>query len=194
MPLADYFRQARPASHRRNLVKTLLQSVVFWTVFLVLLPLAMVWLEHWLGVPRFYFPGQLAVGGVLFLAAGVLNIATAVTMVVVGRGTPLPTDAPRRLVVVGPYRWIRNPMAVAGLAQGLAVAIGVGSWFTVLAVVAGGLLWNYLVRPVEEQHLRQAFGDEYGEYQAAVRCWLPRRWTPREGGAAQGQATVYNDQ
>ena len=33
----------------------------------------------------------------------------------VGRGTPGPWDAPRRVVVVGPYRWVRNPIYVAAL-------------------------------------------------------------------------------
>ena len=96
------------------------------------------------------------------------------TMAVVGRGTPLPTDCPRHLVVAGPYRWVRNPMAVAGLTQGLAVGLGLGSWWMPVAVLAGGLLWNYAVRPVEEEHLEQLFGDQYREYRAQVNCWWPR--------------------
>ena len=41
-------------------------------------------------------------------------------MAVTGRGTPLPFDAARDLVVSGPYRLVRNPMVVAGLTQSLA--------------------------------------------------------------------------
>ncbi len=33
----------------------------------------------------------------------------------VGRGAPGPWDAPRRVVVVGPYRRVRNPIYVAAL-------------------------------------------------------------------------------
>jgi protein-S-isoprenylcysteine O-methyltransferase Ste14 len=33
-----------------------------------------------------------------------------------------------RLVVVGPYRIVRNPMAVAGALQTIGVGLWVGSW------------------------------------------------------------------
>ncbi len=33
----------------------------------------------------------------------------------VGRGTPGPWDAPRRVVAVGPYCWVRNPINIAPL-------------------------------------------------------------------------------
>lgn len=173
MSPSRYFRQARPASTGWNLWKTFLQSIVFWGVFLFVLPVSLRWFEGLMGWPAFHFTGQIPVAVVLFLVTSALNVWTAVTMAVVGRGTPLPTDCPRHLVVAGPYRWVRNPMAVAGLSQGLAVGLGLGSWLMPAVVVAGGLLWNYTVRPVEEEHLEQLFGDEYAEYRERVKCWWP---------------------
>lgn len=169
-----YFRQAPPASNAWNLWKTFLQSAVFWIVFLLLLPLSLLAIEHELGLTPFRFRGQWLVAIALFVAASVLNISTAMTMVVRGHGTPLPTDCPRNLVITGPYRWVRNPMAIAGLTQGLAVGIALGSWLMPFAVLTGGLLWNHYVRPVEEQHLAELHGDAYREYQSQVDCWLPR--------------------
>lgn len=177
MLLNRYFRQARPASAAWNLLKTLLQSRVFWGVFLVLLPGVMIWLHSQVSLALLHFPGQIPLALVLFLLFSALNVWSAVTMAVVGRGTPLPTDCPRQLVIAGPYRYVRNPMAIGGLGQGLAIGIGVGATLMLVAVAAGGLLWNYVVRPVEETHLAAMFGPEFDEYRQQVRCWLPR-WSP----------------
>ena len=91
-----------------------------------------------------------------------------------GEGTPLPVDNARRLVARGPYAYLRNPMAVAGLGQGLMVGIYVGSALTALYVVVGGLSWNYIARPMEEADLAQKFGASYERYVAEVKCWRPR--------------------
>jgi protein-S-isoprenylcysteine O-methyltransferase Ste14 len=48
---------------------------------------------------------------------------------------------PNRLVVAGPYRWVRNPMALASIAQGVAVGLILSSWLVVVYAVAGALLW-----------------------------------------------------
>ena len=77
-------------------------------------------------------------------------------------------------MVSGPYRHLRNPMAVAGIAQGVAVGVVLGSPAVVLYALLGGPVWHVLVCPWEEADLESRFGAPYRRYRAAVRCWLPR--------------------
>jgi protein-S-isoprenylcysteine O-methyltransferase Ste14 len=66
-------------------------------------------------------------------------------------------------------------MAVAGLAQGFAVALWHGSFAVLLYVVAGGVLWHVAVRPFEEADLEREFGPAFVEYKSRVPLWVPRR-------------------
>jgi protein-S-isoprenylcysteine O-methyltransferase Ste14 len=65
-------------------------------------------------------------------------------------------------------------MAVAGLGQGFAVAVWLGSWLVLTYVLAGAAVWQAVLRPVEEDDLARRFGAAYASYQRAVRCWWPR--------------------
>lgn len=167
------FRIAREASPPWNLAKTFAQIVVFWSTFLFVLPAGVRWIESAIGGRSIHFDGQWQLGVVLFCACSALGLWSAITMAYRGAGTPLPVDAPRHMVISGPYRFVRNPMAIAGLGQGLSVAIATGSILTVAYVLAGGLLWNALARPLEERDLRQRFGEEFEDYCRTVACWLP---------------------
>ena len=169
-------REARPASASWNVAKTLGQIVVFWSTFLFILPAGVYWLEDALGLDRFRFAGGASrVAGVaVFAAASVLGFTSGMVMAVRGRGTPLPADCARELVVAGPYRYVRNPMAIAGLAQGAGVGLFLGSPLILAYVLAGGVLWNVGVRPWEEADLVRRFGEPFVEYRRAVKCWWPR--------------------
>lgn len=169
------FRRARSAATRRHVAVTALQTSVFWVVFLFLIPPLLAWLQGALGSPL--SSGSTATRGVaalLFALCGAVGLWSGYTMASVGRGTPLPLDAPNRLVVAGPYAFVRNPMVLAGLGQGVAVALWLGSWLVLVYVMAGGVLWQLLVRPAEEADLVATFGDAFVRYCAAVRCWWPR--------------------
>lgn len=169
-------REARPAGAAWNVAKTLAQIVVFWSTFLFILPALIYWVEGMLGLDRFRFTGFVSrVAGVaVFAIASVLSFTSGMVMAVRGRGTPLPADCPRDLVVAGPYRYVRNPMAIAGLSQGAGVGVFLGSPLILAYVLAGGLLWNYGVRPWEEADLARRFGEPFLAYRDSVRCWLPR--------------------
>lgn len=100
---------------------------------------------------------------------------------VVGRGTLAPWAPPERLVVIGPYRYSRNPMylAVLLIVAGWAVAFGSpGLW-----MYAGGLAVAFHLRVIrgEEPWLARAHGKEWAAYRSAVPRWLfPLR--PRPAG------------
>lgn len=162
--------RSTPAAH---MVTTFAQIVIFWGLFLVVIPLIIVFVEQrWsvsLQLPWFVVP--LGVG--ILVLASALGLWSAFVMSTLGDGTPLPSAMPHRLVIAGPYRWVRNPMAVAGIVQGAAVGLILSSWLVVAYAVAGSLLWNYAIRPHEEADLEQRFGDEFRQYRESVQCWVP---------------------
>ncbi|MEM7050143.1 MAG: isoprenylcysteine carboxylmethyltransferase family protein [Acidobacteriota bacterium] len=167
----------RPAPERPaavHLAWTALQTFLFWGFFLALCPWLIVRLESSSGLPRFALPGPPGWPWGLFALAGSLGLWSGYTMSRRGRGTPLPPLAPARLVVAGPYRWLRNPMVVAGLAQGVAVALALGSWSVLVYALAGAPVWHFLVRPFEERDLAERFGSEYERYRRRVPLWWPR--------------------
>jgi len=93
-----------------------------------------------------------------------------------GHGTPAPIAPPTKLVVVGFYRYVRNPMYL-GFAVGwvgLWVVFGRANLAAITGVCAAALGVVLFVLFYEEPHLRKVFGAEYEEYCRNVRRWLPR--------------------
>jgi protein-S-isoprenylcysteine O-methyltransferase Ste14 len=172
MPLIDkIYRAANPGNKTWNLLKTLFHTAVFWTVFLFLLPQLIVWGEGELGIPG--FSPMPVLGWIGFGLLGCLGISSGVTMSWIGQGTPLPTDCPNQLVIKGPYRIFRNPMAVAGIGQAICMGLILGSWMTIVYALSGAFFWHFAVRPSEERDLYKRFGEDYRRYQKAVWCWIP---------------------
>ena len=93
-----------------------------------------------------------------------------------GLGTPAPFDPPRKLVISGPYRFVRNPMYFG---MGL-VLIGEAIVFPNITLLMLGLtaaLFLFVTAFVivyEEPTLRRTFGTDYEAYCRAVRRWIPR--------------------
>jgi protein-S-isoprenylcysteine O-methyltransferase Ste14 len=89
-----------------------------------------------------------------------------------GRGTPLPLDAPKKLVRRGLYSYSRNPMYVGVLT----VIFGWTVFYQSPAVAVYGLaialcFYSFVVF-FEEPVLRKRFGADYEQYCAEVPRWL----------------------
>jgi protein-S-isoprenylcysteine O-methyltransferase Ste14 len=147
-----------------------------WLTFFFLAPLSLYRLEEKVGIAPWRFSSSLwrSMAVALFAAGGTLGLTSAWFMVTRGAGTPLPVDATRSLVVAGPYRYVRNPMAIGSFAQGIAVGLFLGSPLATIYALTGSVGWNYFVRPWEELDLERRFGVPYIAYKESVRCWIPR--------------------
>lgn len=175
-PLA--FRASAPGSPRRQFVRTILQMLAFWAVFLAVIPMIIVFFERRWGLAAPLDPAPAlwigVAGWVLLAAMSAMGLWAAIAMSTRGDGTPLPSAHARRLVVAGPYRFVRNPMALSGVAQAVGVGLILGSWLVVLYALVGAFYWDRLVRPAEEADLEARFDSEYAEYRRRIRCWVPR--------------------
>ena len=162
------------ASASSHLAATVVQIVIFWGFFLGAVPLALAFVEQRWGLTIPFPPTSGPSGFVVFLLASALGLWSAAAMSTRGGGTPLPAAMPNRLVIAGPYRFVRNPMAMAGISQGVAVGLMLSSWLVIAYSIAGSLVWNYVIRPLEESDLEARFDDAYRRYRMSVRCWWPR--------------------
>jgi protein-S-isoprenylcysteine O-methyltransferase Ste14 len=135
-------------------------------------------LPHWLGF-------EVELGGAarwrwLAVVPSALGFAVALRCIWdfgwTGHGTPAPIAPPRRLVVVGFYRYVRNPMYVGFAAGwiGLWIILGHADPRLIIAVAAVALGVHLFVVFYEEPTLRGKFGAEYDEYHRNVRRWWPR--------------------
>jgi protein-S-isoprenylcysteine O-methyltransferase Ste14 len=93
-----------------------------------------------------------------------------------GHGTPAPIAPPKKLVVVGPYRYVRNPMYIGFFTgwTGLWVIFGRASLAAIVVACAVLLGTALFVMLYEEPTLRKMFGADYEEYCRNVSRWIPR--------------------
>lgn len=114
-------------------------------------------------------------GMLLGVSGAALALACILTFVVVGRGTPAPFDPPRRLVVQGPYRFLRNPMY---LGAGFALA-GAALFYQSIPLLGYAglflLITHLFVVVYEEPKLRQTFERDYDAYCRRTGRWWPKR-------------------
>jgi protein-S-isoprenylcysteine O-methyltransferase Ste14 len=154
------------------LARAITYAVLFVGVILIFVPARLL---SWSGIVRPDAIGWQQMAAVLIVVLGAaVALWCLLSFVTVGRGTPAPFDPPRRLVVQGPYRFVRNPMYIgAGLALGGASLYYASSHL--LAYTALFFLIAHLfVVGYEEPTLHRTFGEAYQAYCQRVDRWWPR--------------------
>lgn len=113
--------------------------------------------------------------GLIFGVSGLFVAFKTVSLfMTVGDGTPAPWAPPRKFVVEGPYRYVRNPMLLSVLAILITETCFLGSVPILAWCLVFWLINTLYFIYVEEPGLEKRFGPDYVEYKKHVRRWLPR--------------------
>ena len=120
-------------------------------------------------------PSWMAVAGIVLMGAGAI-VAFICFGLFAASGALTPGPAfphPGVFISWGPYKYVRNPMAMGGLT----VLAGWGFYqlsvsILLFAVVMAGLMHLFVVY-VEEPKLERRFGQSYLAYKSRVNRWFP---------------------
>lgn len=119
---------------------------------------------------------------ILFGCGLFIAVANIITFAKIGKGTLAPWDPPKKLVIHGMYRYVRNPM-ISGVMMMLIAeffyffTLPIGIWMIVFIGIV-----VILIPLGEERELEKKFGDDYTEYKKHVPRWIPRftPWDPEQ--------------
>ena len=145
---------------------------------LLLLPFFLIWIPHriLLAPEQIYLfdIGVFRYLGLVPIALGFLiYVLCSRSFVFIGKGTPIPFTPTKELIVTGLYRFVRNPLYIAGgfvLAGEALLFQSIGIFFYWLLMFGG---FNFLVL-MEETLLAEKFGASYEQYHDSVPRWIPR--------------------
>ncbi len=113
--------------------------------------------------------------GIFFMWAGLaLAIWCSVLMFLFGKGTPLVTSAPQKIMARSIYGIVRHPMMWALVLVVFGEILTYGHFILILWLIAMSRIIYLIVVNYEEPQLERRFGENWKEYCEKVPAWFPR--------------------
>jgi len=163
-------------AQRRLIARAVLHPIFHAGLLLGVLPALLVslGLGTW-SAPLYHAPWLNKIYAQLLLIPAIVLISGVQEFALRGRGTPMPADAPRRLVTSGVYAYVANPMQIGKLAMLIAWGLFWGNRWLLLAALFGLVYSLCIAIPHEERAMSARFSSEWLAYRRHVRRWWPRR-------------------
>ena len=138
----------------------------------VFIPFGFIWFNQLFGLPIINL-GFFKALGVLLIFLGVgLALVASLTFKFHGKGTPMLTEPPKKLVAKGLYKYARNPIYIAHILIYLGLFILLGYLTLLVLFVIGIIAAHIYLVLVEEPALIKRYGQEYREYMKHISRWL----------------------
>lgn len=166
--------QNQDTSYKHRILALVIGALIFPITIPILLVVVLPQVDKHFGIgPLFFGLGNIIIGVMTILIGGIIALWTIVIQITLASGTPFPMLPTKKLLVVGPFKYCRNPMTLGTIMAYGGIALLTGS-FTALVAVAifTALLLGYL-KIIEEKELQMRFGSEYLEYKQKTPFLIP---------------------
>ena len=178
MSLADKYAEFvyRIATTRKKL-RTIATpiGIIIWFGLSALFVFASLWVDELLPV-QILFPARtnIFLSLPLLIIGATLALWTVYTFVK-ARGTPVPLNPPKKLVITGLYSWIRNPMLLGWIIMLFGVGILLNSFSLIVIFTPLFICLNVTyIKTIEEKEMEKKFGKQYLRYKESVPMFIPR--------------------
>ncbi len=178
MSLADRYAEfVYRIATTRNKLRTIAIpiGIIFWFGLSALFVFASLWVDKLLPVQLpLSPPSNIFLSLPLLIIGSTLALWTVYTFVK-ARGSPVPLNPPKKLVITGLYSWIRNPMLLGWIIMLFGVGIVLNSFSLIIIFTPLFIMINILyLKTIEEKEMEKKFGKEYLIYKESVPMFIPR--------------------
>ena len=163
---------------KSKITETLIASLGTLFFLFLIIPFFLIWIPHRIllspeniyrfdiGIYRYFGLAPIFLGVVIY-------IFCSGSFVFIGKGTPIPFTPTKELIMTGLYRFVRNPLYIAGVLVLTGEAILFQSLgIFIYCLVMFGVFNVHVV--MEETLLAEKFGARYVQYCKSVPRWIPR--------------------
>lgn len=167
--------QNSETSAGKQIFALLVGVLIFPTGIPAILVLLLPHADKRLGLGSFYFgSGNIIIGLIAIIMGGLLAFWTIIAQIKLASGTPFPMLPTQKLLIIGPFKYCRNPMTLGTIMAYSGVAIWVGSYTALFAVVIFSLLLLAYLKLIEEKELEIRFGQAYLDYKKNTPFIFPK--------------------
>lgn len=166
--------QKQDDSNKNRMLALVIGALIFPIMIPVFLVVVLPHVDNYFGIdPFFYGLVNTIIGVIAIIIGGIVAIWTIVIQITLASGTPFPMLPTKKLLIVGPFKYCRNPMTLGTIMAYGGIAISIGSFTALLAVALfAAILIGYL-KIIEEKELQMRFGNEYIEYKKKTPFIIP---------------------
>jgi len=153
-------------------ILTFLLAVFYGLSVLLIFPFIFIHLNSIFSLPIYSF-FLLKIIGIVLIFVGAASWFYCVTLFYfLGKGTPVPTQPPKKLVIKGLYQYTRNPMYVSVLIIMLGYFFFSGHLMLLIYLFLLAGFFQLFITHYEEPTLKKKFGKKYKEYLRKTPRWL----------------------
>lgn len=161
-------------SRRYKIVSLIFGAIFFLTILPAVFITAGLWVKNYMPI-NISENIELTVA-VVGIITGLFFLAwSTATQWKTGEGTPAPNAPTRHLIIVGPYKYCRNPIEFGAIIYYLGIGTLIGGIITgIISFTLGFIVGSVYHKFIEERELEERFGEDYRRYRESTPFVFPR--------------------